>query len=157
MIAGCCTAAGTLGLAALRRRKDAAGVLLVPVTTLEALPTDGKPREFFIYAHRLDAWNQLFGRPVGTVFLRRTPEGALQAFNGACPHAGCRVRYEVARQGYLCPCHKSTFTVEGKLADTKSEALRGLDALHVELRNEQEIWVHFRDYFPGHAEQYPVL
>ncbi len=144
-------------MVALRRRKDAEGVLLAPVTTLEAVPADGRPREFFVYGHKLEVWNGLFGKPVGTVFLRRTADGTIQAFNGACPHAGCRVRYEVRRGGYLCPCHKSKFTVEGKLADPKSEALRGLDALRVELRNEQEVWVHFRDYYPGHAEQYPVL
>ena len=156
-VVGCSAAAGTLGIVALRRRKDAEGVLLAPVTTLDAVPADGRPREFFVHANRLETWNELFGKPAGTVFLRRTAEGVLKAFNGACPHAGCRVRFEAQRGGYLCPCHKSTFTVEGKLADPKSEALRGLDELRVEVRNETEVWVAFQDFFPGHAEKYPVL
>lgn len=138
------------------RRQPPGGGRLVRVTTLDELPADGIPRNFPVYASRVEAWNRLFGKPVGAVFLRRTADGTLQALNAACPHAGCRVGYAPDRKGYLCPCHKSSFTVEGKLADPKSQALRGLDELKVELREEREVWVHFQDYYPGHAEQYPV-
>lgn len=138
------------------RRKTPGGVRLTRVATLDALPADGIPRRFQVFAGGFEAWNKLFGKPAGAVFLCRQPDGSLQALNAACPHAGCRVDYEPNRKGYLCPCHKSSFTVEGKLADPQSQALRGLDALKVELREGREIWVHFQDFHPGHAEQYPI-
>ncbi len=144
-------------LGPLRRKRHVSGVLLTRVVTLDELPADGVPRSFPIYSSHFEAWNKLFGKPVGAVFLRRMSDGSLQALNAACPHAGCRVGYESDRKGYLCPCHKSSFTMEGKLADPKSQALRGLDELKVELRNDREVWVHFQDFYPGHAEQYPVI
>lgn len=130
--------------------------MLVRVASLDELPSDGIPRSFPVYASGVEVWNKLFGKPVGAVFLRRTVADGLVAFNAACPHAGCRVDYEPGRKGYLCPCHKSSFTLEGKIADPKSQALRGLDGLKVELRDGQEVWVHFQDFHPGHAEQYPI-
>ncbi|MEQ2009203.1 MAG: Rieske (2Fe-2S) protein [Limisphaerales bacterium] len=139
-----------------QRRKPPGGVMVARVATLDELPADGVPRSFPVYAGGVEAWNKLFGKAVGAVFLRRTEADGLVAFNAACPHAGCRVDYEPGRKGFLCPCHKSSFTVEGKIADPKSQALRGLDGLKVELRDGREVWVHFQDFHPGHAEQYPV-
>ncbi|MBI5799986.1 MAG: Rieske (2Fe-2S) protein [Verrucomicrobia bacterium] len=137
-------------------RRPPGGVKVARVATLEELPADGVPRSFPVYATGLEVWNKLFGKPVGAVFLRRMGVDSLVAFNAACPHAGCRVDFEPDRKGYLCPCHKSSFTIEGKLADPSSQALRGLDELKVELRDGREIWVHFQDFHPGHAEKYPI-
>jgi menaquinol-cytochrome c reductase iron-sulfur subunit len=137
-------------------RRQAAPGLVVRVTTLEALPEEGVPRKFPILASRVDAWNKTPATPVGAVYLRRTPEGAVQALNVACPHAGCFVDYQSERKGYFCPCHNSAFAVDGKLADTNSPSPRALDELKVEVRNEKEIWVHFQNFQAGHAEKIPV-
>src|SRR6185295_3121435 len=63
----------------LRRRSSEAGV--VHVTSLEALPADGIPRKFTILATRIDAWNRFSQVPIGAVYLRRTTESDVQAFN----------------------------------------------------------------------------
>src|SRR5207302_9220658 len=72
------------------RRKGGSG-RAVRVTTLDALPDDGVPRKFPVLATRIDAWNKFTEVPIGAVYLRRTKDGQVQAFNVVCPHAGCFV------------------------------------------------------------------
>jgi menaquinol-cytochrome c reductase iron-sulfur subunit len=138
----------------LRRKATTTGALRV--TTLEAIPDDGIPRKFPVLATRVDAWNKFTETPVGAVYLRRTAQGQLQAFNVVCPHAGCFVDYLPERGRYLCPCHNSTFTLAGKIDDPRSPAPRGLDALEVEVRNGKEVWVKFQNFQAGRAEKVPV-
>ena len=138
----------------LRRKASSTGALRV--TTLEAVPDDGIPRKFPVLATRVDAWNKFSETPVGAVYLRRTSDGKLQAFNVVCPHAGCFVDFLPERGRYLCPCHNSTFTLAGKIDDPKSPSPRGLDSLEAEVRNGKEIWVKFQNFEAGHAEKIPV-
>src|SRR6266566_5527470 len=121
----------------LRRKSATQGP--VRVTTLEALPDDGVPRKFPVVAGRVDAWNKFRQTELGAVYLRRTSDGQVQAFNVVCPHAGCFVDFLPARGHYLCPCHNSTFTSAGKIQDPSSPAPRGLDSLPVEVRNQKEV------------------
>ena len=138
----------------LRRRSSASTA--VRITSLEAVPEDGIPRKFPVLATRVDAWNKFSQVPVGAVYLRRTPGGPVQAFNVVCPHAGCFVDYVVERGLFLCPCHNSTFTPAGRIADRASPAPRGMDMLEVELREQKEIWVKFVNFQAGRAEKIPV-
>lgn len=144
----------TVFLDPLRRKSAAKGA--VRVTTLEALPNDGVPRQFPVLSTRVDAWNTFNRASIGAVYLLRTPDNKLQAFNVVCPHAGCFVDYLPDKGHYHCPCHDSTFTVAGKVEDPASPAPRGLDALQVEVRNGKEVWVKFQNFQAGTAEKIPV-
>ncbi len=138
----------------LRRKSEDTEV--VHVASLNALPEDGVPRKFSVIASHTDAWNRMPRVPVGAVYLRRVGAKQLQAFNVICPHAGCFVDYDAARKGYHCPCHNSSFALDGKIADPKSPSPRGLDELEVEIRDETEIWVKFRNFRAGEKERVPV-
>jgi Rieske Fe-S protein len=138
------------------RRQTKTGDLVL-VASLNALPADGTPRKFPVITSHQDAWNKLPNVPVGAVYLRRTGERAVQALNVVCPHAGCFVDYVAGRKGFLCPCHNSTFALNGKINDTKSPAARGLDELEYEIRNETEIWVKFQNFRAGGAEKIPQV
>jgi menaquinol-cytochrome c reductase iron-sulfur subunit len=137
------------------RRKSQVGNF-VRVTSLDALPNDGVPRKFPVLASKTDAWTKTAQTPIGAVYLRRTGETALQAFNVVCPHAGCFVDYMPERIGYFCPCHNSTFAQDGKLSDANSPSPRGLDTLECEIRNQKEVWVKFQNFQAGHAEKIPA-
>jgi menaquinol-cytochrome c reductase iron-sulfur subunit len=137
------------------RRKSAASDA-IRITTLEAIPADGIPLKFPVLATRVDAWNKFNQVPIGAIYLRRTTDNQLQAFNVVCPHAGCFVDFLPERGKYLCPCHNSTFTLAGKIDDPGSPAPRGMDSLEVELRDGKEVWVKFRNFEAGHAEKIPV-
>ncbi len=137
-------------------RRKSAGAGMVRVTTLDALPDDGLPHKFPILATRVDAWNKFAEVPVGAVYLRRTGADKVEALNVVCPHAGCFVDFLPARDCFLCPCHNSTFTLAGRIADRASPAPRGMDTLPVEVRNGKEIWVAFQNFEAGCAEKIPV-
>ncbi len=138
----------------LRRKAELGGP--VRVTTLEALPADGIPRKFSIISSRVDAWNRYADEPIGAVYLRRTGPTEIEALNVVCPHAGCFVDFVPARKGFFCPCHNSTFGLDGKIADAKSPAPRPMDSLPVEVRNGSEVWVAFQNFRAGHAGKVPV-
>ena len=138
----------------LRRKSENGSAVLV--ASLSSLPEDGIPRKFPVIASHTDAWNRMPQVPIGAVYLRRTGGRQVQAFNVVCPHAGCFVDYVAARKGYFCPCHNSTFGVDGRIADAKSPSPRGLDELEVEIRNDAEIWVKFRNFRAGEREKIPV-
>jgi menaquinol-cytochrome c reductase iron-sulfur subunit len=138
------------------RRKTQTGGQLVRVASLTALPDDGVPRKFAVVASRTDAWNRSPETVIGAVYLRREKDAKPRAFNVVCPHAGCFVDYMAARDSYLCPCHNSTFALDGKINDPKSPSPRGLDELEVEVRNESEVWVKFQNYRAGVAQKIPA-
>ncbi len=138
------------------KRKSAGNQGEILVARLSALPADGVPRRFSVIMDRVDAWNTYKNVPVGGVFLRRTADNKVTALNAACPHAGCSVRFSGGDKGFVCPCHDSSFSEDGAIANDRSPSPRGLDSLTAEVRNENEIWVKFQNFQPGHKEKVPV-
>jgi menaquinol-cytochrome c reductase iron-sulfur subunit len=128
----------------------------VRITTLDALPADGVPRRFSVVADRSDAWNRFPKVPIGAIYLRRSDEKTVEAFNAVCPHAGCFVDFLGDRNAFFCPCHNSSFALNGSIADPKSPSPRAMDSLKVEIRNAGEIWVTFQNFRAGQAEKVPL-
>jgi menaquinol-cytochrome c reductase iron-sulfur subunit len=137
------------------RRKGDGGVAAIRITTLDSLPADGIPRKFPVIASKTDAWNKFTNLPVGAVYLRRTSDGKVDALNVVCPHAGCPVDYSTETKQYLCPCHKSSFQLNGAIASAGSPSKRGLDTLDAEVR-DGVIWVKFQNFVGGEAGKIPV-
>jgi cytochrome b6-f complex iron-sulfur subunit len=52
------------------------------------------------------------GKPLLVV---RTSETTFAALSAVCTHAGCTVRYAAAAHDVACPCHGSTFALDGKV------------------------------------------
>ncbi|MFN0066695.1 MAG: ubiquinol-cytochrome c reductase iron-sulfur subunit [Limisphaerales bacterium] len=138
------------------RRGAAVGAAPVKVTTLDALPADGVPRKFPIIAARRDAWTGQPAAPVGAVYLRRTGEREVTALNVVCPHAGCFVDWQSEPKRFFCPCHNSSFTVEGAISEASSPSPRAMDALEVEVRDGGEVWVKFQNFLRGVPGKVPV-
>jgi menaquinol-cytochrome c reductase iron-sulfur subunit len=133
-------------------RRDAEGFL--PVSSLAAIPADGRPQIFTVYDDTVDAWNKFANQPVGRVFLRKLPDGTVTAFNVRCPHLGCAVDYRPVQNDYLCPCHMSGFDLDGH---RKNEIPpRGLDALEVKLKNNSEVWVRYQVFKAGTPDKIVV-
>src|ERR1051326_6078110 len=138
----------------LRRKSQDTDAVFV--ASLSSLPTDGVPRKFPVITSHTDAWNRMPRVPVGAVYLRRTGDKQVQAFNVVCPHADCFVDYVSEKKSYHCPCHNSSFTLDGRIADAKSPSPRGLDELEAEVRNGGEIWVKFQNFRAGEKEKIPA-
>ncbi len=138
------------------RRSSSRGQFL-RVASLGALPEDGAPRRFPVIAVRRDAWNKYPPEPIGAVYLRRIdrPE-QVEAFNVICPHLGCPVAFNDQREIFQCPCHTSSFSLDGAVMSGPSP--RGLDTMECEVRGEghaAEVWVKFENFYTGRTAKDP--
>jgi menaquinol-cytochrome c reductase iron-sulfur subunit len=123
------------------------------IASLEALPADGTPVQVPVIADLTDAWNREPNQPIGAVYLRR--QGASVAcFNAICPHAGCFIGYAADRKIFQCPCHTSSFELDGQRI-LPSPSPRNMDPLEVdpEKLKAGEVWVQFVNYYPGKADR----
>jgi menaquinol-cytochrome c reductase iron-sulfur subunit len=112
------------------------------------------PQAFKIIADRKDAWNVYPKDSIGAVFLQRVGAEEVRAFNVSCPHAGCSVSFRAARSEYHCPCHNSTFGMDGK-RDPSSPSPRDLDDLAVKVDNG-EVLVKYQKFKAGTDEKKAV-
>ena len=136
----------------LRRKKKGGGESprdFRRVASLEALPTDGTPVQVPVIADLTDAWNREPNQPIGAVYLRRLSD-KVECFNAISPHAGCFVGYAADRKVFQCPCHTSSFELDGQRIGN-SPSPRDMDALGVDddKLKEGEVWVQFVNYYPG--------
>ena len=120
----------------------------IQVADLTSVPADGTPVRVSVVTSRSDAWTREAAVPVGVVYLRRTAPTEVVALHSVCPHAGCFVDYQVDRKSFFCPCHDSTFAVDGSINDPRSPSPRPMDSLSVEIRG-QGVWLRFQNFRPG--------
>jgi Rieske Fe-S protein len=133
----------------LRRRGNSDS--LVRVTTLDSLPDDGIPRQFPVIAERVDAWNRSL-EPVGAVYLRRQPgQEQPECWTATCPHAGCFVDFDTTSRSFKCPCHNSSFQIDGQIIQP-SPSPRAMDTLECKLQG-QEVLVRFENFYTGKTEK----
>jgi len=125
------------------------------VASLDALLV-GVPRRFVVIDDRVDAWNLFPNEPVGSIYLTRNHDNSVHALNWTCPHLGCFVGYDPDREVYQCPCHDSSFEIDGRIHNEKSPSPRGLDSLEVKIENGNEVWVKYQDFIGATSEKIPV-
>ena len=123
------------------------------VASLDALPADGTPVQVPVVADLTDAGNREPNQPIGAVYLRRLSD-KVECFNAICPHAGCFVGYAADRKVFQCPCHTSSFEVDGRRI-LPSPSPRNMDELAVdpEKLKAGEVWVQFVNYYPGKEDR----
>ncbi len=121
----------------------------LPVVNLDQLPTDGTPVRFTIRADLKDAWNLFKDRTIGTVYLRNVENNVI-AFTDVCPHLGCKINYQSSSHHFFCPCHASTFDLDG----TKVNVIppRNMDSLPTKVENGR-VWVKYQDFRGGIHEK----
>jgi menaquinol-cytochrome c reductase iron-sulfur subunit len=123
------------------------------VASLAAIPADGTPIQVPVIADLTDAWNREPNQPIGAVYLRREGDQVV-CFNAICPHAGCFVGYAADRKVFQCPCHTSSFTLDGERI-MPSPSPRNMDELKVEADKLKsgEVWIEFVNYYPGKEDR----
>ena len=138
-------------------KKDENGFIRLDVTK-EVIPADGTPVAVTVRDDQEDAWNRFTDVPVGSIWLRRNPDGNIIAFNSVCPHLGCSVNYRRSENDFFCPCHTSAFALDG----TKTNEIppRDMDGLDVAMRTDgndnpdgSEIWVRFQNFRRATSEK----
>ena len=131
----------------LQRSSGAATFL--PLTDLTNVPADGQPRQFPVIADRVDAWTGFQAEPIGAVYVKRD-EGTdrVEVLSATCPHAGCFVELDNAAGCFRCPCHNSSFTLDGGIV-APSPSPRSMDSLECEVSKAGAVSVKWQNFYTG--------
>jgi menaquinol-cytochrome c reductase iron-sulfur subunit len=84
----------------------------VPAADLAQL-TVGKPEEVVFRRTRVDGWRVLNEK--STAWVVRKDDQNVVAFTPQCTHLGCAYHWDEKANNFLCPCHTSTFSIDGKV------------------------------------------
>jgi Rieske Fe-S protein len=97
---------------------------LIRIASLDLLPVN-EPQKINFPELINDAFN--VGYENRNVWIIKHSPTSVTVFSPICPHLGCIFNWEPSDQLFVCPCHSSIFSAEGKVVDGPSP--RGLDTL----------------------------
>jgi len=80
---------------------------------------------------RVDGWKVTSEK--ATAWVVKTSDNQVTAFAPQCTHLGCAYHWEEQNKEFLCPCHTSTFAIDGKV--TAGPAPRPLDRYEAKVEN----------------------
>ena len=89
----------------------------------------GKPAEFVFQKTRVDGWKVT--KEKATAWVLKKSENEVVAFAPQCTHLGCAYHWEDGTNTFVCPCHTSAFSIDGKVLT--GPAPRALDQYEVKL------------------------
>jgi menaquinol-cytochrome c reductase iron-sulfur subunit len=73
----------------------------------------GEPREVSFERTRVDGWRTF--QEKGIAWVVRTGASDVVAYAPQCTHLGCAYHWESQRNEFVCPCHESRFSIDGKV------------------------------------------
>lgn len=139
-----------------RRRQGAGGTPRVKVAEVAEIPNldSGAPplRAAVVVSGLRDAWNKLESTRLGSVYLG-TQKGALTCLSAICPHAGCGIDFDDKKQKFVCPCHNSTFAIDGRREEGPSP--RDMDRLDVAVEGDG-VYCRFQRFRLAMSDKVPV-
>jgi menaquinol-cytochrome c reductase iron-sulfur subunit len=94
------------------------------------LPT-AAPEEVVFRRNRRDGWRLTSEK--SSAWVVKKPDGRIVALAPQCTHLGCAYHWDERRGNFLCPCHTSTFDLEGRVLS--GPAPRPLDRFEVKVEN----------------------
>jgi menaquinol-cytochrome c reductase iron-sulfur subunit len=93
----------------------------------------GKPQEVTFVRTRVDGWRSFQEKVIAWVV--RTDEKHVVAYSPQCTHLGCAYHWEAQDNQFVCPCHESRFSIDGKVL--AGPASRPLDRYPVRVENSK--------------------
>jgi Rieske Fe-S protein len=121
--------AGLAGAVAAPKSTDVARQWRRAISVFD-LPPD-RPVPAVLTERHADGWYETTRQSV--VFIDREGEG-YRALSSVCQHLGCRVRWDEAKQQFLCPCHGGVYDRNGQVVSGPPP--RPLDRLNVRVNRE---------------------
>ncbi len=71
------------------------------------------PVELVFRRHRFDGWREVVEK--GTAWVVKRDASNVVAFGPSCTHLGCAYHWDAQNNDFLCPCHTSIFSMDGKV------------------------------------------
>lgn len=69
----------------------------------------------------------------GRFYLARLEDGGFMALSLRCTHLGCSINWEESKKSFVCPCHSSSFSIDGDVLNPP--APKALDYFPVKIEN----------------------
>ena len=85
-----------------------------------------------------------------SVWVVKESASVMKVFSPICPHLGCHYNWVPGREDFVCPCHGSVFTPEGKVIG--GPAPRPLDTLQWKVE-KGVLYVKWERFEPGIPEK----
>jgi menaquinol-cytochrome c reductase iron-sulfur subunit len=111
----------------LRRQSD-----WVDAGDISQLET-GNPVEMTFRRNRVDGWKVTSEK--STAWVVKLPSNKVVAYAPQCTHLGCAYHWDQEKDEFICPCHNSVFSMEGKVLD--GPAPRPLDRFQSRIEGSQ--------------------
>jgi menaquinol-cytochrome c reductase iron-sulfur subunit len=89
------------------------------------------PVEMVFRRNRIDGWK--ISSEKQTAWVVKLASSKIVAFGPQCTHLGCAYHWEEGKSEFLCPCHSSVFSVDGKVV--AGPAPRPLDRYETRIEN----------------------
>jgi menaquinol-cytochrome c reductase iron-sulfur subunit len=71
------------------------------------------PVEIAFRRNRTDGWKIISEK--NTAWVVKRADNSVVAYGPQCTHLGCAYHWEDDKKEFLCPCHTSLFSIEGKV------------------------------------------
>ena len=122
----------------MRRRR-----VWVDVGPVDELPA-GRPTQLDHVTTVRDGWLEATSHKA--VWAVKQPQGDVTVFSPICTHLGCGYRWDDTEKKFLCPCHGSSFDVNGQVLG--GPAPRPLDRLPAKVEGGR-LLVMYQDFKSG--------
>ncbi len=97
---------------------------------------EGKPTEIVVQRSRHDAWRTAVEKL--NIWAVKQNDEQVIAYAPQCPHLGCGYHWVAERDVFLCPCHDSTFSIDGEVLTGPSP--RPLDRFETRIQGDR-LWL----------------
>ena len=95
--------------------------------------TPQAPLEMAYRRNRIDGWRVTSEK--STAWVVKLDEKNVVAYAPQCTHLGCAYHWDQNRTEFVCPCHNSVFSIDGKVKE--GPAPRPLDRYAVKVENNK--------------------
>ena len=104
----------------------------VDAADLSRIPA-GAPEEISFQRTRVDGWKVTSEK--ATAWVVKTADNQVTAFAPQCTHLGCAYHWDAPTNNFVCPCHTSAFSIDGKVL--AGPAPRPLDRYAVKIEGNK--------------------
>jgi menaquinol-cytochrome c reductase iron-sulfur subunit len=103
--------------------------------------TPNSPVEMVFRRNRIDGWRLLSEK--STAWAVKLDSGEVVAFAPQCTHLGCAYHWDDPKKQFLCPCHTSVFSIDGKVVS--GPAPRPLDRFEAKVEKNKLLLGEIRE------------
>jgi quinol---cytochrome c reductase iron-sulfur subunit, bacillus type len=85
------------------------------------------PAKRLIKVEQRDAWRRIISEKA--VYVLPPKDGTVRILSPICPHLGCSIPWNEAKQEFICPCHVAVFAMNGtKISGPAPRSMDDLDS-----------------------------